>query len=411
MPSDTNNSSALLKHGDAEHPMLDINFILGMPVRPRGPAYTAVMVARTMQGPGAQCRVFGQPDMWPGDAGVPIISRRPLPGEAYFARIPHAFSSAALTRTAVRQLMTWVRRNAGRSQCVYTWGETSLRMARELHAHGIPIVREKFNCAKAVTRDILAAAYAEIGERQPKPITDRQVAKEKEEMELADAVFCPSPMVRRSLLQIGVPESKLISASYGWEPHRFAGTDHALPPTDIPTFLFAGFACVRKGAHILLQAWQQAGSPGRLIFVGDIEPVIRRKYADILNSSSVTCIPFTSNIGAVFRSADWFAFPTLEEGSPLVTYEASGCGLPAIVSEMGAGGVIRDGQDGEIIRSHSVEAWADALVRLSRAPDLQRHYAENTRRHADTFVWDAVGKRRREALLAHMAQARQKCSG
>lgn len=380
---------------------LDLNFILGMPVQRRGPSYTAVMVARHMHGQQMNCRIFGHPNVWSGDAGVPVLSGRKLPGEQYFARMPWTRAYRILHGIASRKLLQYLDRHGADRQIVYTWGETSLELAHALHKRGIPVVREKINCAKAVARDILNAAYAGLGETPAKVITDAQVAKEAEEMELADAVFCPSPMVSHTLIQAGVPGTKLIPTSYGWEPLRFAGTDRTLPPVEAPTFLFVGMVCVRKGAHILLEAWKQAGYPGRLVLVGEMEPVIARRYETVLNHETVLYLPYTRNIAGIFRSADWFVFPTLEEGGPQVTYEAGGCGIPAIVSEMGAGAFTRNGQDGEILHENSVEQWIDALRRLGPDNERRRYSGENARQRANEFTWDKVGARRAQALTQH----------
>jgi glycosyltransferase involved in cell wall biosynthesis len=233
----------------------------------------------------------------------------------------------------------------------------------------------------------------------PSPIPAAVIAKEARELELADAVFCPSPMVARSLRAVGIPESKLLPTSYGWEPRRFAGTDRALEPVDGPTFLFVGYVCVRKGAHLLLEAWQRAGRPGRLVLVGNLEPLIARRYASVLAEPSVRYLPFTPDVGAIFRAADWFVFPSLEEGGPQVTYEAAGCGVPGIVSEMGAGAFTRDGEDGVIVRANDVDSWADALVRLGPDRDLQQRLGASARAHAADFTWERVGARRAAALL------------
>lgn len=384
---------------------LTVNFALGMPVQPRGPAYTAVKIAETMRIPGVTTQLFGHPNLWPAGLDVPVIGRRRLPGEALATRTNFPPVRNYLRNVAADQLLTYLDRATRHDkrddhrEIVYTWGEISLKTTHALARRNIPIVREKINCAKATARRILDAAYAELGAAPPIPITEAMVAKEAEEMALASAVFCPSPMVTRSLLEIGVPEDRLIPTSYGWEPKRFAGTDRALEPGDQPTFLFVGMVCVRKGAHILLDAWRIAGCPGRLVLVGEMEPLIASRYADLLKHESVRYFPYTKNIGAMFRSADWFVFPTLEEGGPQVTYEAAGCGVPAIVSEMGAGAFTRDGIDGEILYANTVESWAEALVRLGTDRELHRHYAANARQHADAFIWERVGEKRGLELL------------
>lgn len=380
-------------------PLLAVDFVLGTPIRPRGPAYTAVRVAEAMAVPGLDVRMFGQPNLWPGKPPVPVVGRWPFPGAGLVARSPHEGVKAFLRRFTESDLMRFLDHSADGRRVVYTWSELSLRLAEGLHRRGVPVVREKINCGKAMARQILADAYASLGEGVPSSIPDAAIAKEARELELADAVFCPSPMVARSLRAIGIPETKLLPTSYGWEPGRFAGTDRALEPVDVPTFLFVGYVCVRKGAHLLLDAWQRAGRPGRLVLVGNIEPLIARRYASLLAEPSVRYMPFTPDVGAIFRSADWFVFPSLEEGGPQVTYEAAGCGIPGIVSEMGAGAFTRDGEDGVIVGTNDVDSWADALVRLGPDRDLQQRLAASARAHAADFTWERVGARRAAALL------------
>ena len=159
------------------------------------------------------------------------------------------------------------------------------------------------------------------------------IQQEDEEMSLADFIFCPSPEVKKSFLEIGVPEDKLISTSYGWCPKRFPNISPKKQPSDTVTVVFVGSVCVRKGAHLLLQAWEKAGIKGRLMLCGRIEPAIAEICSDILGRSDVIHIDYTTNVGAVYGEADIFAFPSLEEGSPLVTYEAMAHGLPVLTEE------------------------------------------------------------------------------
>ena len=47
-------------------------------------------------------------------------------------------------------------------------------------------------------------------------------------------------------------------------------------------------------------------------------------------------------------AADVFVFPSLFEGSAVVTYEALACGLPSVVTPS-AGSVVRDGAEGFLV--------------------------------------------------------------
>ena len=59
-----------------------------------------------------------------------------------------------------------------------------------------------------------------------------------------------------------------------------------------------------------------------------MEPAIAESCSSILLRSDVIHRDYTSDISLAYREADFFAFPSLEEGSPLVTYEAMANGLP-----------------------------------------------------------------------------------
>jgi glycosyltransferase involved in cell wall biosynthesis len=225
------------------------------------------------------------------------------------------------------------------------------------------------------------------------------IATEREELALADHIFSPSPQVTRSLLAQGVDEQKVLETSYGWEPARLArgGT----PPRwdGGVTVAFVGTLCVRKGAHLLLEAWARAKIKGRLILAGTIEPEIAETCATHLSRPDVQCLGHVRDIGAVFRAADIFAFPTIEEGDPLVTYEAMSCSLPLLVSPMGAGRGARDGQEGMIIESYDQEGWVHALQTLASDAELRRTFGEAGARRAQEFTWTNVAARRRQQLL------------
>jgi glycosyltransferase involved in cell wall biosynthesis len=379
--------------------VLAINVVVGMPITARGPSYTAVRIAEALADAGLGVRLFGQPNLWPGELRVAVGGRRSFPGARLAARARLQPVRALLRQCTVRDVRRHLDRVGAAGQIVYTWSEVPLRLAEDLHAMGVPVVREKINCAKAAAAAILADAYAGLGEPVPHPIDPGLIAKEARELALADAVFCPSPMVAATLRQLGIGEDRLIATSYGWEPERLSGTDRALEPAAGPTFLFVGLICVRKGAHLLLEAWERAGHPGRLLLAGDIEPLIARRYARVLGHDSVVRLPYTRNIGAVFRSADWFVFPSLEEGGPQVTYEAAGCGVPAIVSPMGAGAFTRDGLDGVVLAEPTVDALAEAMVRHGRDRQARDAYAASAAARALDFTWQKVGARRAAALV------------
>jgi glycosyltransferase involved in cell wall biosynthesis len=327
---------------------------------------------------------------------VPPILQKPL--YALFGDLPavRAFSETLFLR----------RLRPG--DIAYLWTGVSQSVFRRVKDRGHPIVLERINCHRGTARRLLDEAFRRAGlpPGRHHGLGDGDIAGEREKLALADFVFAPSPMVRRSLLENGVPDRKIIRCSYGWDPAKLSvrGTHRALPPADGGgmTVLFAGTGCLRKGLHLLLEAWDRSGlgtRGGRLVIAGQVLPEMERVAGRLLDGRGVTRIGYTDDIGSVYRSADVFAFPSLEEGGPMVTYEAAACGLPLLVSPMGAGCVARHGIEGLVLDPYDVEAWADKLRRLAEDAELRRTLGAAARRRADDFTWEQVGRRRRTALL------------
>jgi glycosyltransferase involved in cell wall biosynthesis len=85
-------------------------------------------------------------------------------------------------------------------------------------------------------------------------------------------------------------------------------------------------------------------------------------------------------------AADVFVFPSLFEGSAVVTYEALACGLPSVVTPS-AGSVVRHGQDGWMVPPADVESLAQGMERLGADPELRAEFAASARRRAEEFGW------------------------
>jgi glycosyltransferase involved in cell wall biosynthesis len=359
-------------------------------------------LAEAMNGNGIRSRIFAPMNRWPhAELGAEIVNSESKISKI-ISKMPYKYARSLLVRNASRQMLnTAIRAKLdGERSISYLWGEIPLRFAYRLKEEGILVLREKTNCAKLTSRKTLDLEYAKLGLTPSHNISDRLIEKEMAELPLADAIFCPSPMVAETLAKSGVDPARFLMTSYGWDPKRFEGKARLLEPSDGPTLAFVGTICVRKGAHILLEAWRRANIKGRLVLAGEMEPAIGALYADVLARDDVHVLPFTHDMGAVYRSADWFIFPTLEEGGPQVTYEAAGNGLPAIVSRMGAGAFTEAGQHGLIVESDDANVWAEVIASLPGREEERRLLAKNARAHAQHFTWDKVGARRRAQVKA-----------
>ncbi len=202
---------------------------------------------------------------------------------------------------------------------------------------------------------------------------------------LADRILVPSEHIAGELVRHGTPEARISVIPYAADTRRFR-PDPSKRPTDACTFLFAGGITHRKGIKYLLEAWRKVRRPGwtlQLLGALPSDPGPLGPYLDeVIHLGRVG----HSEMPAKMASADVFVFPSLFEGSAVVTYEALACGLPSIVTP-NAGSVVRDGVDGLIVPAGDVDQLAEAMVRLGSSPELRSRMARAARTRAEAFDW------------------------
>lgn len=280
------------------------------------------------------------------------------------------------------------KKEEGDAAIVYLWAALPVEVFHFFKDQGAKIVIERINCHRKSSRDILRSAYDQLGLPDTCTITDSDIEREQEKLRLSDAVFCPSPMVKKTMLENGVDEEKLLPTSYGWDPARFPERDKHRPGNSRPTFLFVGTLCVRKGVPLLLAAWQEAKIDGDLLLCGGMDEDIQQQFAHLLESENVQYLPYTKDIGSLYNKADVFVFPTLEEGGPMVTYEAMAHSIPVLVTRMGAGAIARDQHDGFILPDYDIAAWAQALRTMATDHEQRLYLGEQAKSRSLDFTWE-----------------------
>ncbi len=210
-------------------------------------------------------------------------------------------------------------------------------------------------------------------------------ARRLSELALADLVLVPSEQIAATLAEHGTPPEKIRVVPYAADTQRFRpDPQKAFGPEC--TFLFTGGVCQRKGIKYLLQAWQEIRRPGwRLQLLGALPRDLGPLEA-LLEGVELLGRVGHAQVPARMAAADVFVFPSLFEGSAVVTYEALACGLPSIVTP-NAGSVVRDGVEGRIVEAGDVEGLADRMEQLGRDPALRQAMSAAARRRAEAFDW------------------------
>lgn len=305
-----------------------------------------------------------------------------------------------------RQVEWRFRLGISRGDLAYIWPGTTLDTYKRIRANGHVIITENINTHMATSKAILDQEYKRLGLLPTHGITDRMIAEENAKLQLVDLVFSPSDQVTKSLSSAGIGEEKIISTSYGLDAEDILseGDVSARGMRDKPlNAIFVGRIGIRKGAQLLLDYWVKAGVKGTLRLVGDIEDDARHLITPYLGRPDIQHVPFTFDLKSIYREADMFLFPSLEEGSPLVTNLSMGAGLPSLVSPMGAGGVVRDGIDGMVIDPHDADGWISAIQFMFDNPDARQRMGINAFEHAREYLWPTVGRKRLMALRSSAA--------
>lgn len=283
---------------------------------------------------------------------------------------------------------------------VYLWPAVSLKTYQKIKNKGYKIIYEGVNTHEAHSKAILDAEYNALKLPISPSISAEKVVDESAKLALADYVYSCSPIMTASMLSNGVPQSKILQTSYGLSPTAILDVPSRFDKVnDQPTFIFVGTISVRKGVHLLLKYWAKANLNAKLKLVGTIEDVLNPLVSSYLSDTRIEHIPFTLDLASIYKAADVLILPSLEEGSPLVTYLALGASLPVIVSPMGGGGVIVDGEDGFVIDPHDESKWVESMRQLAESAELRQQLSANSKQKAATYVWDTVGKRRLNALI------------
>lgn len=269
----------------------------------------------------------------------------------------------------------------------------SLRKAKEL---GIKTVLERGSSHIVYQYEILKEEYERFGykpafEDIPHP---KIIEKELKEYEEADYISIPSLFVKRTFIEKGIPENKILDIPYGVDLTHFK----QIPKKDnIFRIIFAGTICLRKGAHYLLQAFYELNLPNsELVLLGNIGNDIRNILVKYQNNQKIKIKKVSHfELYREYSQGSVFVLPSIEEGLARVIPEAMACSLPVVcTTNTGGEDIVRDGIDGFIIPIRDVERLKEKILFFYENPDIAKKMGENAKERAkSSFTWDDYGEK------------------
>jgi len=168
--------------------------------------------------------------------------------------------------------------------------------------------------------------------------------------------------------------------------HVSRSADRPRPAREGLNALWVGRSGYLKGLDVALAAVAQARRdlPGLRLTVAGVAP---GKATEGVHWLGV--LP-PAKMAEVYRAADLLIFPSRYDGFGLATIEAMAAGLPVIVSDVIASGIVTDGRNGAVIPGHDPARYAAALRRLAD-PALRAAMTAANREDVRRFNAESAG--------------------
>ncbi len=267
------------------------------------------------------------------------------------------------------------------------------------------IKAKKFNCIKILERGSTHIEFQkkilndEFNKLNLKPYlpSNKLIQKELEEYELADYIVVPSEFARKTFIEYGVNENKIIKIPYGVDLNEFKPLDISRIKGDKFRIICTGTLSVRKGSHILINAFNQLSlKNAELIFVGPIETNFKKILKNFKNLQNIIFVPKQRQEKLIhyYNNSDIFVLCSLEEGLSMVQAQAMACGLPVICTEnTGGSEIIDDGINGFIIPAQNTDILKKKIIELYNDNEKLEKFKKNAIKKSKKISWEIYGNK------------------
>ncbi len=205
------------------------------------------------------------------------------------------------------------------------------------------------------------------------------------EYKLSDYIVVPSEFVKKTFIDQGVSEDKLIKIPFGLNINQFKREERIDKKFKV---IFVGGITIRKGIDYLINAIISLHKKINieLWLVGTIDNLYKNnsypKYIKFFGHINKNDLPW------YYSQSDIFCHPSLEEGLPSTILEAMSIGLPIICTENSGGGDLVNSKNGFVVKAKSPKSIEQKILQLYHDKKLMTQMgiaAKNT--SLNKFSW------------------------
>lgn len=154
-------------------------------------------------------------------------------------------------------------------------------------------------------------------------------------------------------------------------------------------FISMGDLISRKNYSVAIKALAKAGNENAHYFIcgrGLLENELKELAKNCGVENRVHFLGFRTDIKELLVAADAFLFTTLQEGLPRSMMEAMASGLPCVVSKIrGNVDLMENGTGGYLCSSTDVDAFAEAIKKITEDAELRKKMSEYNLEHIKEF--------------------------
>jgi glycosyltransferase involved in cell wall biosynthesis len=281
----------------------------------------------------------------------------------------------------------WVSRDLAQTNAeifigVETCAEYSFEAAKRL---GRTLILDHPPIPAEIWRANACRASQDLGLPAPKERDSAAMSSRKAaERNLADWILVYSEFHKSTLIEIGVPATKLVKIPL-WADDVFSSTSPCQYRDSRKQLrvLYVGGINLRKGVPYLLKAVAQSSSNLHLTLVGDLSDELRTLIREFPRPITIMKPQTKAALSDLYRSHDVFVLPSLGDSWGFVGMEAMLCGLPIIATQNCGLPLPSESWRVPVMDSDAIRTRLDLYARDT---DLVRHDGAEAAKFAKRFT-------------------------
>jgi len=217
----------------------------------------------------------------------------------------------------------------------------------------------------------------------------RRNERRDEELRLAHLILCNSTFTKHTLILAGIKSEKIKVIPLAFPtPIQHKIKKNSTKPL---RFLYAGNQSIRKGTHLLYEAWAICNlhpSQAELFLIGSVNPSMLMGKSLRANTIIKENMPH-DELMDFYKTVDVLILPTLADGFGMVISEAMSQGVPVIATENSAGpDLIEHQKSGWIIPPNDIPSLVETIQSIVLNSDSLATFSTAALSKAKSWQWE-----------------------